>query len=460
MTQTEKDRVASGGQKTFLTVWLGLMVSWSGSHLTGFALGVTVFQDTQSVTQYAIVLFATLTPEVLLSPLAGALSDRFDRRIVLLLSEAGGAICGLVIIYLAVNGLLHFWPIVIVVSIRSACKSFQFPAFNASTTLLVPPKNLARAAGLVQLGIAAGELVAPAASGFLLLSYGLEFIVLIDVASFGFCLISLMLIRLPKPRLSEAGEEAKGTIWQEALYGWTYIKRFPGLLGLLVFFGVVNFNLGAVTVLITPLVLGFADADVLGMTLSTGGMGMLFGSILMLTWGGPKRHIHGVLLFSIVQGMVLFLAAANPSAWLVAAGAFGILFTMPIINSSNQAIWQRKVETDVQGRVYAIRNVVGTGAYPLAYLVAGPLADHIFEPLMRVDGPLAGSVGALIGTGPGRGIAFFFILLGISTLTMVAWAYSNSHLRRVEIELPDRITDEEESAPGTNPNEVGAQGLA
>lgn len=161
----------------------------------------------------------------------------------------------------------------------------------------------------------------------------------------------------------------------------------------------------------------------------------------MSTWGGPKRRIHGIFAFTLVSGATLLLGGLQPSAALVAVAAFVFLFSAQIVGGCSQAIWQSKVEPDVQGRVFAVRRMVATATVPIALLVAGPLADYVFEPLLAADGPLAGNIGQIIGTGPGRGIGLLFVILGLLNLLAIAIAYSYPRIRKVEDELPDIVQD-------------------
>jgi MFS family permease len=227
----------------------------------------------------------------------------------------------------------------------------------------------------------------------------------------------------------------------EAAYGWTYIAAQRGLMGLLVFFAVVNFLWGVLGVTITPMILGFASADVLGVIISVAGGGMLAGSLVMSAWGGPSRRINGVILFELLSGLCFMLIGLRPWAWLVAIGAFCAHLTIAIVYGSNQAIWQSKVPPDVQGRVLAVQRMIATSTRPLAYLVAGPLADKLFEPLLAPAGPLTGSIGQIVGVGPGRGIGLMFLIMGVLKVAASLGGHLYSPIRRVEDELPDVLAD-------------------
>jgi uncharacterized integral membrane protein len=283
-------------------------------------------------------------------------------------------------------------------------------------------------------------------AGVLLGVIQVEGIILVDFVTFLFAVLTLSLVRVPRPETTEEGMAGQGSLLREAAYGWQYIRARPGLLGLLLLFAATNFTSGIVQVLFTPLVLSFTTAAVLGTILSIGGLGFLGGSLTMSAWGGPKTRMYGIYIPLLLQGVVLFVAGFPPQATILATAAFLYFFSHPIINGSSQAIWQSKTAPDVQGRVFAVRRMIAWSSLPLAYLVAGPLADQVFEPLLANGGALASSVGQIIGTGEGRGIGLLYILLGILSIVATVLGSLYPRLRNVETELPDIIIPGDHSA--------------
>jgi MFS family permease len=431
---------------TFLTIWLGQVVSLVGSGLTGFALGVWVFEQTGSATQFALIGLSAVLPRVILSPLAGAVVDRWDRRRVMILSDVGAGLSTLVIVLLLWTNQLEsqghsfgIWPIYALTFVNAAFGTLQWPAFAATTSLLVAKESLGRANGMVQLGQAASEILAPALAGVLMGIIELEGVILIDVGTFVFAVITLLLVRFPKPETPAHREPGRAALWHDLTLGWRYISPRPGLKGLLLFFAVVNFLWGMVGALITPMILSWTSSDELGLIIAIAGAGMLAGSLLMSVWGGPRRRIDGVLNFELLSGICFMLMGVRPSFWLVAAGAFGAHVTIAVVFGCNQAIWQSKVAPEVQGRVFATQQMVARAAAPLAYLLAGPLADQVFTPLLTVNGLLASGIGQILGTGSGRGIGLIFLLMGVIKVAVALIGRSSPHIRKIEEDLPDAI---------------------
>ncbi|MFB2971386.1 MFS transporter [Aerosakkonema sp. BLCC-F183] len=426
--------------KVFIIIWFGQLISLIGSGLTSFALGIWVYQRTGSVTDFALISLFTFLPSILLLPIAGAFIDRWNRRIALLVSDCGAGVSTLAVALLLFAGQLQVWQIYIAVAISSLFSAFHWPAYHAAIAQLVPKQHLSRASGMVQFAQATSQLVAPVLAGVLVTQIQVRGVILIDFATFLFAFVTLLFVRIPKPETITESKEEKKSLLQETLYGWTYISTRPGLFGLMIFYSFSNFTLGIVEVLLTPLVLSFTSSTVLGTILSIGGSGMLLGSVVMSVWSGLKRRIYCILGFTLLQGLLLCVAGLRPSAPLIAAAAFIYLFSLPFILASSQAIWFSKVAPDVQGRVFAVQRTIGLSSLPFAYIMAGPLADRIFEPLLAVNGPLAQSIGLIIGVGHGRGIGLVFIVMGILNILAVAYAYLYPRLRLVEDELPDAIT--------------------
>lgn len=424
----------------FAFVWFGQVVSLMGSGLTAFALGVWVFQTTGSTMQYALMTICSRLPAILVAPIAGALIDRWDRRRAMILSDVGAGLSILAIALLYIAGVLQIWHIYIALIANSALTAFQWPAYSAATTLLVNKKHYGRAAGMVQTAEALSLIVSPVLGGVLLLIIKLNGIFLVDCATFVFSILTLLLVRIPSPPKSDA-VAGKKSLWREVAYGWRYITSRPGLIALLIFFAATNFLNGFILLLTTPLVLAFASASVLGLVFSVGGIGMLAGGLVMSAWGGPKRRIYGVLGSQFVCGLCFILAGVRSSAVLIMSAAFLFFFSGAFINGCSQAIWQSKVPPGLQGRVFAVRRMVAWSSTPLAYLIAGPLAEYVFEPLLAVNGRFAGTIGQLLGVGPGRGIGLLFIIMGILTLLIVCAGYFYPRLRRLEDEVTDTIPD-------------------
>jgi MFS transporter, DHA3 family, macrolide efflux protein len=428
--------------RIFILVWWGQLVSLLGSNLTEFALGVWVLQKTGSITQFALISLCIHLPNLLASPLAGAIVDRWERRRAMILSDSVSGVVEAIVMVLAFSNHLEVWHIYIAVAISSLFGAFQWPAYTAAITQLVPKQQLGRANGMVQVSRATAKILGPVIAGVLVEILGIKGILVIDFGSFLFALVTLLSVRFPKIDYRVPQEKKSVGIkqlWSEMRSGWNYIAVRPGLLMLMMFFMVTYFSEGLLQVLLWPMMLDTASGVGLGVVLSVAGCGMLFGSIAISAWGGPKRRMYGILLFVFIQGACLCLGGIRSTVMVAAIVGFGYLFARPIIASCNQTIWQSKVPMHLQGRVFALQNVVEKSLLIVALVTAGPLVERVFDPLMASDGLLADTIGKLIGVGPGRGIGLLFVLIGMLNILVTVIAYRTPRLRRVEKELPDAI---------------------
>jgi len=425
MTQT----AAQGGLRVFGIVAAGQFVSVLGSSLTAFALANWILDQTDnSVTHLSLIILAASLPGILISPVAGSIVDRWDRRRVMLASNCVACVAELLIWGLIVTGQTAFGNFLILAAMISLADAFQEPAYTASIPLLVPKHHLGRASGFVQSSQGIARIVAPVLAGVMLVTLGISTVLLIDAGTFLVAIATLL-------------SQGKGSLWSEAAVGWRYLRSRVGLMALVILFAFVNFLVASVNVLYFPLVRSFASSAVLGVTLTIGGLGMLAGSVAVMVLGVPNRKVRAILGFIFLGGMVIAFSGLQPSAVLVAINGFVMMSVLPVLQSTSQVLWQTKVAPDVQGRVFALRRMLTQATIPLGQLAAGPLADVVFEPLFRRGGGLTSTVGAWIGVGPGRGIGFLFILLGTAGCLAAVAACLFPRIRRLEHELPDMIAD-------------------
>jgi MFS family permease len=421
------------GLRVFLLVWIGQLVSVFGSGLTSFSLGLWVYQRTGSVTAYSLMALAHALPQVLFSPLAGIAADRYDRRKLMIFSDLGASLSTLAIALLMWSGHLEIWQLYALTFIGAASSAFQWPAYSAAVPQLVTEEQLGRVNGLISIGRAAAEMLAPTLAGLLVVSIGIPGVMLIDFATFLFAVSMILRIQFPAlPVQQEPANAHTFSLWKDALFGWRYVLAQPGLFALLLFIMLFNFIWGMVSALAAPLILNFSSAQGLGLFVTIAGTGMLTGSLVMSAWGGPKRRIIGVVGFELLSGFFFILMGLRPILWLVALGAFGAHFTIAIIDGSNKSIWQKIVPPEIQGRVFAVWQMVAMAATPLAYITAGPLADQVFEPLMRSGLSNTAWLTALVTSGPGRGIGLMFVLMGILKILAASACALSRNVRNLE----------------------------
>ena len=426
--------------RSFFIIWIGQLVSLVGSQLTGFALGVWVYDQTHSVMLLAISQVAFQAPQIIFSPLAGVLADRWDRRTAMIVSDFGAGLAVLVTAILYINNRLEPWMVIPINFWMSAFIALMWPAYTASITVLVPKEQYGRANGFVQLGEALTQIAGPALAGAFYVTIRLGNMALIDFSSYLFAVaLMILFVRIPRPQQTEDGHQAKGSMWKEMRFGWDYIVARKGLFSLLMFFLSINFVLGIMGPLFTPLILDNWKANVLGYLSTIMGVGMLAGTLVMSAWGGGKRKVYTLLGAGLVGSLFLTAIGLRISIPLIAVCGFGFMFAVPLLDASSQAIWQAKVAPDVQGRVFAIRRMIASSSGLVAPLLAAPLADYIFKPGMAEGGALASLLGPIVGVGENHGVGVLISVLGLLSVGVCVLAFFNRSIRNVEIDLPDHV---------------------
>lgn len=427
------------GMRAFFVLAIGQSISLTGSVMTQFALGIWTWEQTGEATPFAWIALANALP-VLLSPVTGALVDRWDRKVTMMLSDLGAGIVTIIYFLLFSTGNLQIWHLYIGAFITSLCGMFQWPAYSAAISVMVPKTQYTRANALFGLAESASGILAPALAAALIAVIGINGVMAVDILSFLAAFGTLLLITVPRANRSDEGSKAQSNPYAEMSFGFRYIFSRPSLLGLQLVFFFSNFMTAISLTLVVPMLLARTDNDeqLLGVVQTITSVGALIGGTMLGIWGGPKRRVYGLLGAWVIYAffrMIVFGAGTGLLVWSVAS-FIGALF-VPMINSSNQAIWQVKVPPDIQGKVFSIRRMIAWGGNWIAALIVGPLADNVFEPAMRENGSLTGVFGGLIGTGAGAGMALLIFLAGIGVILVQIVAYLIPVIRNAENLLPD-----------------------
>ncbi len=430
------------GMVGFSIVWFGQVVSVLGTGMTQFALTIWAWQITGQATALALVGFCGFFPLIVMTPLAGALVDRWNRKLVMILSDLAAGVATIAIFVLLKTGHLEIWHLYAAAAFSGVFGAFQFPAYSASITLMLPKEQYTRANAMLGLAQSISSVFAPIAAGALLVFIGIGGILTIDIVTFVFAIAALLVVPIPQPARSPTDIAEKRSLWADSLFGFRYIFARPSLTGLLILFFTVNMILSLSFAVFAPMILARTGNSslILGSVQMVFGIGGVLGGVLVGIWGGPKRRIHGLLLGAMVSclfGVVLLGVGQGLVVWGV--GAFVAVALTPMVQGSSSAIWQTKVPALVQGRVFSARIVIGQIGGALALPVGGLLADRVFEPLMRGSSSLARTMSPLVGSGPGAGMGLMFVLFGILGTLASAAGYLYRPVREIETLLPDAV---------------------
>jgi len=446
------------GMFGFSIVWLGQLISMTGSGMTRFALTIWVWQETGEATALALVAVFSFAPGILLSPIAGAIVDRVSRKRVMIASDLAAGLSTVALLILYSTGHLEIWHLWAAGFFASSFESFQFPAYSAAITTMVDKKHYTRANAMLGMVHSASTIIAPASAGALLPLLGIDGIMIIDIATFLFAIGTLLFVSIPNPIETAAGRASRGSLLRESIFGFRYIFASSSLLGLLLIFFGINLTFTLAMILAAPMILArtadpmipaliAGNTVILGTTMMMAGIGGVVGGLVIAAWGGFKRRIHGVLLGLILASLLgQVVIGVGQGIWMWGLGAFLMMFFLPLVNGSSQGIWQAKVAPDIQGKVFATRRLIAQISAPVAMIMGGRLADVVFEPAMASGGAFAQLFQPLVGSGPGSGMALMFVFAGMLGAVVAFTGYLVPAIRRVEDLLPDHDASEPSTA--------------
>lgn len=412
------------GFAAFRLLWLGQALALVGREMTWFALTLYAYQQTGLATTLALLGFFHFLPLILFSPLAGALVDRYPRKWAMLAADLGSGLATGLLLLAFLLGQLEVWQLYLVSALTGALGSLHWPALSAALSAMLEKKDYARASGMMSLAESLAGVGAPVLAAALLKPLGLGGIFALDLLGAGTATLTLLLVPIPNPK---ASPRPRSSLVEEALFGFRFILARPPLFGLqLMFFGMNFLATLAVTVLPAMVLAktGLSEAA-LALVRSASGLGGVAGGLFLSLWGGPRKRVHGVFLGMALSSLALALMGVveGPQAWAVLA--FLESFFIPLLNGSNQAIWQSKVPLEVQGKVFAARRMIAWFANPLAMLLSGPLADRVFAPRY----------------GSGEGIALMLLIFGGLGVVWGLSGYLFPKVREAEALLPDAKPD-------------------
>ncbi|MFG0212336.1 MFS transporter [Brevibacillus porteri] len=396
--------------RRFLIIWSGQLLSAIGSGLTAFALGVFVFQQTQSTMSYSLIILFSFLPSFLLLPFSGVLADRFDRKKMMIIGDIGSIAGILFILLVMLSGRVELWHIYLGVGISSISAAILNPAFKAAVSDLVSEELYSQASGLIQLASSAQYLISPLVAGFLLSAFDIQLVLLIDMMTF---LLAVGAVLMIMKHDATPQKHERQSFFREMSEAFRYLLSKKGVFSLALLMSVVCFYIGLLQSLFGPMMLTLTDSKTLGIALSASASGMLVSSLLIGLFGMGKSKVLMLSFSLVLAGLFYALMGVFTSVWLIMVFGFLFFITLPFVNTSLEVLIRTNVENERQGRVWSMITAISQIGFVLAFGSAGFLADHVFNPLFDPDRSLGQTVGHIIGTGPGRGIGFLFILSGI-----------------------------------------------
>jgi len=458
VTTLDTDNKRPTGMTAFTIILVGQVLSLLGTAVSQFGLSLWVYDQSGMATPMTRIAFWFTLPLIVFTPVVGVMVDRANRKLMMMLSDLAAAFTTLVVLILYMSGNLEIWHLYVTAFISGTFQGFQWPAYSAAISTMLDKKDYTRAGAMMDMAGNSSAIFAPMLAGALLgpLSLwmmrrmpdlaarasgepGLTALLVLDLISAAFAIGTLLFVHIPQPVRSESGRRAEGGFFHQAMFGFRYILERPSLMGLQLVFLFGNLFLTLGFMVRDPMILARTGSDklIFGSIQTAGATGGIVGGLALSAWGGFRRRVHGVLIGWALAGLAVLATGLSQALvpWLITS-FITAMFT-PLINSSNQAIWQSKVPPDVQGRVFASRRLIAWIVTPLSQLIAGPLADKVLEPLLAQPETASGPLAGLFGTGPGAGMGLQLGVAGALAALVGLGGYAFTAVRDAETRLPD-----------------------
>ncbi|MBA4538401.1 MFS transporter [Bacillus aquiflavi] len=419
-----------GGFKKFLILWFGELISNIGSGLTAFGLGVYVWQMTHSAVDVAMVEMAALLPMILLAPAAGVLADRFDRRLLMMLGDIVSGFGLIVMLVLMLTGDIQVWQICLCVGFSSVFSALLDPAYKATITDLLTEEEYAQASGMVGIASSSKFLISPIIGGLILAVSSMEVILIIDILTFVVTVIAILSVR--KSLAVKAQVKKELDFFKDLKEGWLIIVESKGVMLLIVLVSVLMFYMGIIQVLSKPMILSFTNEKTTGILQTIVACGMMVSSIL-IGKGILKRNFVNVMVGSfIVSGITMAGFGATTSIPVIIISGFLFFASLPFATTCIDVLIRKSIDNDKQGRAWGLISLISQLGFVVAYVIAGVLADYVFNPALVEGGVLADTVGKIIGTGETRGIGLLIILAGLGLIITALFVSKSKGIREME----------------------------
>ncbi|MCM1048161.1 MAG: MFS transporter [Clostridiales bacterium] len=423
--------------KKYIIFWLSQSVSQLGSAMTSFALILWVYTVKHSAFTLSMMSFCNYVPYIIVSLFAGTFVDTHSKKKIMLVSDSIAAVCTVSIFIMWSGGNLQIWHIYVVNAIIGFMNAFQSPASSVAIGKMVPKEKLANVSGMNSFSGNMISVFTPVIASFLFALSGLNAVLLIDMISFVFAfLVLLLVIKIPE---DEVKPENKISAFAGCKEGYRFLLAHKAILMIVVTMALINF-LSRLTYenILSPMVLSRSgdDSVALGIVNAVMGIGGILGGIIVSAGKMSKDNIKTIYFsaaLSFLLGDLLMGAGRNVVFWSIAGLAASL--PIPFINAAQNVILYGTVPEDMQGRIFAVRNAIQYSTIPAGILLGGFLADYVFEPYMQKENAFTSLLHGIVGEGSGSGMAVMFLCTGILGSTFCIICYLRLRKYREEMIL-------------------------
>jgi DHA3 family macrolide efflux protein-like MFS transporter len=398
--------------KNYLAFFSGQQISLLGSSMAQFVIIWWITIETKSALYLAVASFVGFAPMIILTPFAGVLVDRWNRKAIIGTVDCLQALTTIALIFLFRSGNISVLYVLVFLAVRSAYQAFNVPAVYAIIPLMVPQDKLSRVNGLNYLLSGTMMLMGPVVAATLLVFAKIGEILWVDPATFLVALAALLLIKIPEVK----EKKEKAPFKEEFLEGLAFIKNLRGFVPLVLVATVLNFLLVPLDTLLSYFVIfdHFGGAEGLALIMACMQGGTLAGGVLMSVIKGFKRKMFTATAFIYLIFVGYALVAVTPTGafWFMALGALLLGFGVAPANVSILTIIQSVVSVKMQGRVNSVMITLASAATPLGMVLAGAIVEF------------TGTVMLFLGC----------VVAGVFTLT-ISWFFTDvKHVEEMENE--------------------------
>lgn len=420
----------------FLLLWSTQSLSGLGSAMTSYALVVWSYSQKGSALLTAFLMICSYAPYVAFSIFAGALSDRWNKKGIMLVCDTLAALTSVVMLLLMRGGLLEIWHLYLINAVNGLMNTVQQPASEVAVSRVLPKKYYQKVGGMRYLASSLNSILSPILATAVLGVAGTDAVVGIDLCTFVAAFLTLAFgIRIPE---GGDGEEISGSekLMDSVKEGVGYLKKEKGIFDLILFLASINLVASIYGAAFPAMILSRdgGSEKVLGMVNAVIGMSTLAGSILASLLKAPKSRVRVIcncLLFSMSTENFLLAFGRTPLIWGI--GGFLGWIAIPLMSSNLDVILRLRIPEQIQGRVYAVRNSLQFFTIPLGYFIGGLLVDRIFEPIMALQEK--GSILILMfGSGKGSGAAFLFFVIAFAGIGVCLYFRKDKRIWELEKE--------------------------
>ncbi|MEF9895541.1 MAG: MFS transporter [Clostridia bacterium] len=418
--------------RSFLILWSTQSFSALGSSMTSFALIIWSYQQQGSALTTAMLSVCSYVPYVVMSIFAGALSDKWDKKITMLVCDGFAALCTVAIGLLLQAGRLEIWHLYGLNALNGFMNTLQQPAADVTISLLSPKAHYQKVSGMRSFSNSLVSIFTPVLATAILTLFGIQAVIIFDLTTFGVAFLSLLfLVTIPKVQDKSAEKE---TVLQSARAGLQYLKDNRGVLDLILFLAAINLTASVFNAALPAMLLSRdgGSETALGVVNAVTGVAMLIGSVLASVLPTPKsrvRVICNTLLISMSTENFFLAFGRTVPIWCMGAALGWIC--IPIMNANMDVLLRNQIPIQMQGRVFSARNTLQFFTIPIGYFLGGIMVDKLFEPFMSTQGP-DGFLSTVFGPGKGSGAALLFFVIAIVGVMTCLLFRKDPHIWKLE----------------------------